>query len=92
MSSSDKHDARAAELPDEDEHGCKFQQVEGLATVDAEEIPCEISVEDDFVIDENAEDVDEEMVEAIVAGKKKSALTRWKHWESLKCAKTCRRM
>ena len=31
------------------------------------------SVEDDFVIDENAEDVDEETVETIVAGKKESA-------------------
>ena len=66
-----KRDARAAELPDEDEQGGKFQQVEGLTTVDAEEIPCEFSVEDDFLFDENAEGVDEETVKAIVAGKKK---------------------
>ena len=39
-----KRDARAVELPDEDEPGGKFQQVEGLTTVDAEEIPCEFSV------------------------------------------------
>ena len=45
--------------------------MEGLTTVDAEEIPCERSVEDDFVIDENAEGVGEEKVKAIVAGKKK---------------------
>ena len=53
-SSGVKRDARTAELPDEDEQGGKFQQVEGLTTVDAEEIPCEFSVEDDFVIDENS--------------------------------------
>ena len=70
-SSSVKRDARAAELPDEDEQGGKFQQVEGLTTVDAEEIPCEFSAEDDFLIDEKAEGVDEEIVKAIVAGKKK---------------------
>ena len=58
-SSGVKRDARAAELPDEDEEGGKFQQVEGLTAVDAEEIPCEFSVEDDFLIDENAEGVDE---------------------------------
>ena len=57
-------------LSDEDEQGGKFQQVEGLTTVDAEEIPCEFSVEDDFLIDENAEGIDEEMVKAIVAGNK----------------------
>ena len=55
----------------EDEQGGKFQQVEGLTTVDAEEIPCEFSVEDDFVIDENAEGVDEEIVKTIVTFKKK---------------------
>ena len=66
-----KCDARAAELPDEDEQGGTFQKVEGLTTVDAEEIPCEFPVEDDFLIDENAEGVDEETVKAIVAGKKK---------------------
>ena len=71
MGSGVKRDARAAELPDEDEQGGKFQQVEGLTTVDAEEIPCEISVEDDFLIDENAEGVDEEIVKTIVTGKKK---------------------
>ena len=37
-----KRDARAAELPDEDEQGGQFQQVEGLTTVDAEEIPYEV--------------------------------------------------
>ena len=63
-----KRDARAAELPVV--QGGKFQQVEGLTTVDAAEIPCEFSVEDDFVIDENAEAVDEEMVKAVLAGKK----------------------
>ena len=66
-----KRDARAAELPDEDEQGCKCQQVEGLTTGDAEEIPCEFSVEDDFEIDEIAEGVDEEIVKAVLAGKKK---------------------
>ena len=70
MSSSVKRDARAAELPDEEEQRGKFQQVEGLTAVDAE-IPCEFSVEDAFMIDESAEDVDEEIVKAIVAGKKK---------------------
>ena len=70
-SSGVKSDARAAELPDEDEQGGKFQQVEGLTTVDGEEIPCEFSVEDDFFIDANAEGVDEEIVKAIVAVKKK---------------------
>ena len=57
-------------FPDEDEQGGKFQQVEGLTTVDAEEVPCEFSVEDDFLFDEKAEGVDEETVKAIVAGKK----------------------
>ena len=71
VSSGVKRDARAAELPDEDEQGGKFQQVEGLTTVDAEEIPFEFSVEDDFLFDENAEGVHEEIVKAIVAGKKK---------------------
>ena len=71
MSSGVKRDARTAELPDEDEQGGKFQQVEGLTTVDAEEIPCESSVEDDFMMDENTEGVNEEIVKAIVAGKKK---------------------
>ena len=66
-----KRDARAAELPDEDEQGGKFQQVEGLTTVDAEEIQCEFSVEDDFLIDENAESVGEETVKTIVTDKKK---------------------
>ena len=36
-----------------------------LKTVDAEEIPCEFSVEDDFEVDETAEGVDEEIVKAI---------------------------
>ena len=40
-SSGVKCDARAEVLPDEDEPGGKFQQVEGLTTVDAEEIHCE---------------------------------------------------
>ena len=66
-----KRDVRAAELPDEDEQGGKFQQVEGLTTVGAEEIPCEFSVEDDFEVDETAEGVDEEKVKAITIGKKK---------------------
>ena len=66
-----KRDARTAELPDEDEQGGKFLQVEGLTTVDAEEIPCEFSVEDDFVMDENTGGVNKEIVKAIVAGKKK---------------------
>ena len=52
---------RAAELPDQDEQGGKFQQVEGLRTSVAEEIPYEFSVEDDFMIDENTEGVDEEI-------------------------------
>ena len=63
MSSSSpgvKRDVRAAELRDEDEEGDKFQQVEGSTTVDAKEVPCESSVEDDFEVDENAEGVDEE--------------------------------
>ena len=63
---------RAVEHPDKDEQGGKFQQVEGLATVDAEEIPCEFSVEDDFIIDQNKEGVNEEIVvKANAAGKKK---------------------
>ena len=40
---------------------------DNTACVDAEEIPCEYSVEDDFVIDENTEGVNEEIVKAIVA-------------------------
>ena len=71
MISGVKRDARAAEHPDEDEQGGKFQQVEGLTTVDAEEIPCEFSVEDDFMIDENTGGVNEEIVTAVVAGKKR---------------------
>ena len=67
-----KRDARAAELPDEDEQGGTFQQVEGLTTVDAEQISCEFSVEDDFEVDETAEGVDEEIVKAILAGKKRA--------------------
>ena len=55
MSSGVKRYARAAELPDEDEQGGKFQQVEGLATVDAEIVPGESLVEDDFVVVETAE-------------------------------------
>ena len=45
-------------------------QVEELTTADTEEIPCESSVEDDFMMDENT-GVDEEIVKAIVAGMKK---------------------
>ena len=71
VTSGVKRDARAAELPDEDEHGRKFQQVERFTTVDAEEILCEFSREHDFVIDENAEGVDEEIVKDILADKKK---------------------
>ena len=56
VSSGVKRDARTAELPDEDEQGGKFLTVEELTTVDAEEIPCEFSVEDDFVMDENTEE------------------------------------
>ena len=48
VSSGVTRDARAAELLDEDEQGGKFQQVEELTTVDAEEIPCEFAVEDDL--------------------------------------------
>ena len=70
VSSGVKCDARAA-LPDEDEQGGKFQQAEGLTTVDAEEIPCEFSVEDDFEVDETAEGVDDDIVKASLAGKKK---------------------
>ena len=73
VSSGVKRDARAAELPDEDERGGNFQQVEGLTTVDAEEIPCEFSVEDDFMIHENTEGVNEEIVKAFVAGKEEGA-------------------
>ena len=71
MSSGVKRDARTAELPDEDEQDGKFLQVESLTTVDAKEIPRESSVEDDFMIGENTEGVNEEIVNAIVAGKKK---------------------
>ena len=49
-----KRDARAAELFDEDEQGGKFQQVARLTTVDAEDVPCEFSVKDDFEVDETA--------------------------------------
>ena len=70
-SSGVKRDARAVELPDEDEQGRKFQEIEGLTTVGAEEIPCESSVEDDCEVNETAEGVDEEIVKAILAGKKK---------------------
>ena len=42
-----------------------------LTTVDVEEITCKISVEDDFLIDENAEGFDEDIVTAIMASKKK---------------------
>ena len=69
-SSGIKRDARAAGLPDDDEQDGRFQQVEGLTTVNAAEIPCEFSVKDDLVIDEHAEGVDEEIAKAIVAGKK----------------------
>ena len=41
-----------------------------MTTVDAEENPCEFSVEDDFVMDENTEGVNEEIVKANVAVKK----------------------
>ena len=44
---------------------------EGLTTVDAGEIPCEFSVEDDFEIDETAEGVDGKIDKVILAGKKK---------------------
>ena len=59
------------ERPDEDEQGGKSQQVEGLTTVDAEEIPCEFSVEYDFEVHETTEGVDEEIVRAFLAGKKR---------------------
>ena len=42
-----------------------------MTTVDAEEIPCEFSVEDDFEVDETTDGVDEDIVKAILAGKKK---------------------
>ena len=51
VSSGVKRDARTAKLPDEDEQGGKFQQVEELTTVDAEELPYEFSVEDDIMHD-----------------------------------------
>ena len=85
-------DARASELPGEDEQGGKFQQVEGLTTVDAEEILCEFSVEDDFVINENAEGVGEEVVKPIVAVKKKELDAMEQQLASLTCAKYCRWM
>ena len=91
MISRIKRDALAAELLDEDEQGGKFTQVEGFTTVDAEEIPCESLVEDDFLIEESAEGVDEEIVKAIVGGKKKELDVMWKHSESLTCAKNYRR-
>ena len=91
VSSGVKRDARAAEHLDEDDQGGKFQLVEGLTMVDAEEIPCEFSVEDDFEVDESAEGVEEETVEAILAGKKRESLTRWKRSESSMCAKNCRK-
>ena len=71
VSSGVKRDSRAAELLDEEQQGGKFQQVEGLTTVDAEEIPREFSMEDDFLFDGNAGGVDEEIVKAVVADKKK---------------------
>ena len=46
-------------------------KLKGLTTVDAEEIPCEFSVEDDFEIDETAEGVDGKIDKTIWAGKKK---------------------
>ena len=52
VSSGVQRDVRTAALPDENEQGGKFLQVEGLTTADAEEIPCECSVEDDFMIDD----------------------------------------
>ena len=69
-SSGVERGARAAELPDEDEGGSKFDRVEGLTTFDAKEVTCESSVEDDFEVDETAKGVDEETVNAILAGKK----------------------
>ena len=92
VSSGVKRDAREAELPDVDEQGGKFLQVEGLTTVDAEGIPCELSVEDCFMIVENSEGVNEEIVKTIVAGKKRESSTRRKHSESLMCAQNCREM
>ena len=59
-------DAQAADLPDEVEGG-KFQQVEGMTTVDAKEVPCDFSVE----FDETTKGVDEETVRAVLAAKKK---------------------
>ena len=42
-----------------------------MTTVDAGEIPCEFSVEDDFEFDETTAGVDEETVRAILAGNNK---------------------
>ena len=49
------------------------------------------AVEDDFVMDENTEGVTWEMVKATVKARRKS-LMRWKHSESLTCAKNCQEM
>ena len=68
VSSGVKRDARAVEVPDKGAQGHKFQHVEGLATDDAEEIPCEFS---SFEVDETAEGVGEEAIEGIWTGKKK---------------------
>ena len=61
-----ERDAQAADLPDEAEGG-KFQQVEGMTTVDEKEVPCDFSVE----FDETTKGVDEETVRAVLAAKKK---------------------
>ena len=74
VSSGVKRDTRAAELPDGDEQGGKFQQVEGLTAVDAEETPCEFSVEDDFMVDENTEGVNEEIAKVICGRQDERAL------------------
>ena len=91
VSSGVKRDARTAELPDEYEQGGKFLQVEGLTTVDAEEIPCEFSVEDDFVMDENTEGSTRNSSRPSWQARRRS-LTRWRHSESLTCAKNCQKM
>ena len=70
-SSGVKRDARAAELPDEDEGEGKCKQVKGLTTVDAKEVPCDFSVDDDFELCDTTKGVDEETVRAIWAGKRK---------------------
>ena len=77
-----KRDWRAAELPDEDKQGGKFQQIEGLTTVDAEEIPCEFPVEDDIKVDETVDRVMKKESRPSWLARRKNS-TQWKHSEYL---------